>query len=141
MQGFTLGAGLASLAFWGFIASVVVAGIWYDIRKKDAQQETVRRLFESGQKVDDATLNKILALGGDKGERMDRGLKVAALIVLPAGIGLAIFGYLLGFQNEDARMALYGVGALVFCVGLGLLLAAQIATRWYEEDEKSGNQL
>ncbi len=141
MQGFTLGAGLASLAFWGFIAAVVVAGIWYDIRKKDAQQETVRRLFESGQKVDDATLNKILALGGDKGERMDRGLKVAALIVLPAGIGLAIFGYLLGFQNEDARMALYGVGALVFCVGLGLLLAAHIASRWYEEDEKSGNQL
>ena len=34
MQGLTLGAGLASLAFWGFIASVVVAGIWFDIRKR-----------------------------------------------------------------------------------------------------------
>ena len=29
MQDFTLGAGLAALAFWGFIASVVVAGIWF----------------------------------------------------------------------------------------------------------------
>ena len=52
MQGFTIGAGLASLAFWGFIAAVVVAGIWYDIRKKESAHETVRRLFESGQPVD-----------------------------------------------------------------------------------------
>ena len=48
MQSFSLGAGLAALAFWGFIASVVVAGIWYDIRKRDAQHETVRRIVESG---------------------------------------------------------------------------------------------
>ena len=27
-----LGAGLAAMAFWGFIAAVVVGGIWYAVR-------------------------------------------------------------------------------------------------------------
>ena len=75
MQSFTLGAGLAALAFWGFIASVVVAGIWYDIRKKEAQQETIRRLFESGQKIDDTKMDKLLSLGADKTDRLDRALE------------------------------------------------------------------
>ena len=61
MQSFTLGAGLAALAFWGFIATVVVAGIWYDIRKREAQQETLRRMFESGRPMDDALMDKLLA--------------------------------------------------------------------------------
>ena len=30
-------AGLAALGFWLFIASVVVGGMWYDIRKKEMQ--------------------------------------------------------------------------------------------------------
>ena len=141
MQGFTLGAGLASLAFWGFIAAVVVSGIWYDIRKKEAQQETVRRLFESGQKLDEEMVNKLLAMGGDKAERVDRGLKIAGLIVLPTAVGLAIFGYLLGMQYPQAQAALWGAGALVACVGLGLLLAATVARRWYEDDKNSGSQL
>ena len=42
MQGFRSGAGLAALAFWGFIATVVVAGTWNDILMREAQHETVR---------------------------------------------------------------------------------------------------
>lgn len=61
MQGFSLGAGLAALAFWGFIASVAVAGIWYDIRKKESRQETIRRLVESGQPIDDSLMEKLLS--------------------------------------------------------------------------------
>ena len=43
MENFTLGAGLASLAFWGFIAAVVVAGIWYDMRNKAEKQKTIQQ--------------------------------------------------------------------------------------------------
>jgi hypothetical protein len=62
MQSNALGAGLAALAFWGFIAEVVVAGIWYDIRKRDAAHETIRRLVESGQLLDDRVLDRLLPL-------------------------------------------------------------------------------
>lgn len=136
MQSFSLGAGLASLAFWGFIAAVVVAGIWYDIRKKEAQQETIRRLIESGQQLDDAMLDKLLSLEDQKSDRPDRAYRLAGVIVLPISVGLAIFGMVLGMAYPEAKLPLLGAAALVACVGVGLLAAAKMAAGWYKDDDK-----
>ncbi|MEE4216146.1 MAG: hypothetical protein V2I48_00890 [Xanthomonadales bacterium] len=135
MQSFSLGAGLAALAFWGFIASVVVAGIWYDIRKKEAQQETIRRLFESGQRIDDAKMDKLLSIGADKTDRLDRAFSITGMILLPAAIGLAVLGKVLGMQVPEAYLPLMGVAGLVACLGIGFFIAAAVAKRWYAEDE------
>ena len=134
MQGFSLGAGLAALAFWGFLASIIVAGIWNDIRKREAQQETLRRLLESGQPIDDSLMDKLLSAGGDRRKRPDRDLKLIGLIMLPASVGLALLGLVLGLQNVDARLPLLGVAALVACIGLGFFGASRMAARWYKED-------
>jgi len=138
MQSFTLGAGLASLAFWGFIAAVVVAGIWYDIRKKESQQETVRRLFESGQTIDDKLIDKLVARNENGMERPDRTYLLAGLIVLAAGVGLAILGLVLGMVYPETKLVLLGVSALVGCIALGLLAAAKLASRWYKDESDSG---
>ena len=60
-----LGAGLASLAFWGFIAAVVVGGMWYALRERQAQYETIRSLIESGQTIDEdkSTRRPIASIG------------------------------------------------------------------------------
>jgi len=139
MQGFSLGAGLAALAFWGFLASIIVAGIWYDIRKREAQHETVRRLFESGQPIDESLMDKLLALGSGKRDRLDRDFRLVALIMLPAAVGLAILGLVLGLQDIGAKLPLLGVSALVACIGLGFLAASKMAARWYREDGGPGN--
>jgi len=141
MQGFTLGAGLAALAFWGFIASVVVAGIWYDIRKREAQHETVRRLVESGQPIDEQLMDKLLSMGGGDSDRLDRGFKITGMIMLPTAVGLAIFGLVMGVQYPDTALPLLGVSALVGCIGLGFLVAAKIARRWYVADNESASNL
>jgi hypothetical protein len=138
MQGFSLGAGLAALAFWGFLAAIIVAGIWYDIRKRESQHETVRRLFESGQPIDEAMMDKLLSLGGGKRDRLDRDFKMVALIMLPAAVGLAILGLVLGLQDIGAKLPLLGVSALVACIGLGFLAASKMAARWYREDNGPG---
>jgi hypothetical protein len=137
MQGFSVGAGLAALAFWGFIASIVVAGIWYDLRKKQAQQETVRRLVESGQPIDPSMIDRLLAMGGGKRDRLDRDFKIVALIMLPAAAGLALLGLILGLQVPDARLPLLGVSVLVACVGLGFGAASRVARRWHLVDGQS----
>ena len=136
MQYFSLGAGLAALAFWGFIASVVVAGIWYDIRKREAQQETIRRLFESGREIDPAMMDRLMSNSGDKADRLDRGFKLTAWILLPAAVGLLVLGLVLGIQVPTARLPLVGVSGLVACLGLGFLGAARMAKRWYDSDDK-----
>jgi hypothetical protein len=134
MQSFSLGAGLAALAFWGFIAAVVVAGIWYDIRKRESQQETIRRIVESGKPIDDMVMNRLLSAGKSGAERLDRAFALTAWILLPAAVGLAIFGLLLGLEFTQAKMPLLGAAALVACVGVGFLGAARFARRWYVSD-------
>ena len=43
MDEFGVGAGLAALAFWGFLAAVVFATYWDASKKRESQQETLRR--------------------------------------------------------------------------------------------------
>jgi hypothetical protein len=141
MQSFTLGAGLAALAFWGFIASVVVAGIWFDIRKREAQHETVRRIVESGKPIDEELMDKLLSLGSGKTDRLDRAFKITGFIMLPAAVGLAIFGMILGTQYPQTQLPLLGASALVGCIGVGFLVTANIARRWYVADNESSSNL
>ena len=137
MQGFSLGAGLESLAFWGFIASVVVAGIWFDIRKREAQHETIRRLVESGQPINQELMDKLLALSDGKSKRLDRDFKVTGLIMLPVAIGIAVFGLILGTKAPQAQIPLLGAAALVACIGFGFLWASKVVERWYSSDDDS----
>jgi hypothetical protein len=54
-----LGAGLAALGFWLFMAAVVAVGIWATVRKRDMQKELVQRMLENGQKLDQEMLDRI----------------------------------------------------------------------------------
>ena len=132
-----IGAGMAALAFWGFIAAVAVAGIWSDIRKREAKHETVRRMIESGQSIDQELVDKLLSLSGDGHRRLDRDFKITGLWVLPAAVGLSVFGLILGSKYPDALVPLLGASALLACIGLGALVAARIARRWYPENGDS----
>lgn len=126
-----LGVGLAALAFWGFVAVCVVAGVWNGIRKRDAQHETVRRLIESGQPIDETLLEK-LSLASEGGtERHDRAFYVTGLWLLPSAVGLAVFALILGNLEPDAVPPILGASAMVACIGIGALVAGRIAARWY----------
>jgi nitrate/nitrite transporter NarK len=141
MEQFGFGAGLASIAFWGFLATAVVAGVWDNIRKRDAQHETVRRMIESGQKLDQDLLDKLMSISSGERRRLDRDIKVAALYVLPVAAGLAVFGLVLGSMYPTARIPLLGVAAMLACIGAGFLVAARVLARWYEDENSSLNQL
>lgn len=120
-----LGAGLAAFAFWGFLAAVVLGGIWYAIREREAQYETVRRIVESGQEIDQAALDRIL--GGSRS--LDQDLRMSGLIVVFIAPGVALLGWFLGDISEAARSALFGVAGLIAFVAGGLLIAARSVAR------------
>lgn len=135
MNGF--GEGLAALAFWGFIASVVVAGIWYGLRERQAQYDTLSRIIESGQTIDEDVVEKIL--GG--GKRVDVGLRIAGLIVIFVAPGLAVLAWFISQLSEPWLMPLLGVAALVAFVGIGLLVAAKFAEKSYQEGGASNRTI
>jgi hypothetical protein len=125
-----LGAGLAALAFWGFIAAVVVGGIWYAVREKEAQHETLRRMIDSGRDLDDETISKVFKENG----RPDRDLKIGGIIAASAAPGLAVLGWFLRSVSDEAFHALLGVAGLVAFIAVGLLVAARIAEKSYAND-------
>ncbi len=139
MNGFGIGAGLGALAFWGFIATVTVAGIWASIRRREIQHETLRRMIESGKEIDQDLVDKLLSVNKGDDTRLDRDLKVSGLIMLFIAPGLAILGWFLSLQSEKALLPLLGVSALVGCISIGLLVASKVIGRWYRDDEASAH--
>ena len=132
-----LGVGLAALAFWGFVAACVVAGVWNGIRKRDAQHETVRRLIESGQPIDQELMDKLLLLSDGGSKRHDRDFYVTGLWLLPVAVGMALFARFLGSIEPEAVAPLLGASALIACIGIGALVAGKITARWYAMDRDS----
>ena len=130
-----LGAGLAALAFWGFIAAVVVGGIWYAVREKEAQHETLRRMIDSGKELDQETISSVFK----ENSRPDRDLKIGGIIAASAAPGLAVLGWFLRNVSDEAFHALLGVGGLVAFVAVGLLIAAKVAEKSYADEGRPTN--
>ena len=118
-----LGAGLSALAFWGFIAAICIAGIWYGLRERQAQYETLRRLIDSGKSIDEGIVKEVL---GSK-VRVERGLRIGGVITLFAAPGMAVFAFFIGKISEPGYVALLGLAALAAFVGAGLLVASRFA--------------
>ena len=127
-------AGLGAFGFWIFIAAVVVAGIWFDAKKRETQQETLRRVVESGQQLDPELIDRMLK-SHDENERPDRELKIGGIITLSVAPGLTLLGYFLNQLEDGLFGVLFGVALLVGFVGLGLLVAGKMVERWNREDK------
>lgn len=123
----SVAAGLGALGFWIFIAAIIVAGIWYDARRRESQQETLRRIVESGREIDQSIIDRIIGAG--ESEKQAQDLKVAAYIVLPIAPGVFVLSFFIGMISEEARVALQGVSALLLFIGGGLLMAARYVER------------
>ena len=126
-------AGLAALGFWLFLAAMVVANVLAASRKRESQQETLRRIVESGQQLDVAVIDRLLGASGGS-ERTDRELKVAGIIVMFVAPGLSVLGWFLGRFNDKIFELMIGVSLLVFIVGIGLYVAGMMSRRWQRQD-------
>lgn len=127
-------AGLGALGFWLFIAAIVVAGIWFDVRRRETEQETLRRIVESGKDIDSSMIDKLVKAGGGQ-SRTDRDLRVSGMIVVFLAPGIAILGWFLAKLQPEIMTVMLGVALLLGFLGIGLLVAGKVAERWYKEDQ------
>ncbi|MCY6381972.1 hypothetical protein [Hoeflea prorocentri] len=135
-----VGAGLAALGFWFFIAAVIIAGIWYDIAKRRTQHETLRRIVESGQAIDEDVLDKVLASTTGGGARLERELMVYGLISLFVAPGIAVLAWLVSLQYAPAFYPILGAAFLVGFAAFGLIASARYVARrdGQGDDTRSG---
>ena len=126
-------AGLAALGFWLFLAAIVVANVVAASRRRESQQETLRRVVESGQHLDVALIDRMLGVS-ESNKRADRELKVSGIIVMFVAPGLLVLGWFLGRFNDKIFDVMLGVGSLVMLVGIGLYVAGMMSKRWQRQD-------
>lgn len=132
MDGMTLGMGLAALGFWLFVAAMVAVGVWDSIRKRETQHETLRRMVESGQPLDEALLDRVLSVHKESKD-MGRDLRVGGWITLALGPGLAVFGWILGIAlDEVLTYIMLAVAVLMLFISAGLFIGAKAV---YGRDE------
>jgi hypothetical protein len=113
-----------AIAFWIFVTIAAVAGIVADYKKRRVALEPLRAAIERGQPLDPALIERLMAPDREAGLNPVY-LQVGGIILLSAGVGIAILAFLL---SQIAPIALYPVlgGAIVtLCVGAGLVIAAR----------------
>lgn len=128
-----IGAGLAVLAFWLFLAAIIIAAIWDNIRKREAQHETVRRIIESGQDIDREVFDKLLSISDGKFRRVDRDFKLAGLVMIAVTVGMAALGLFIGLQYSGYLGPMLGIAALIGCLGFGFLAIGKHISSWYSD--------
>ncbi len=119
------------IAFWIFVAVVVVAALWYAKSRNREKQKTIRLAIEKGVPLDAALLD---SLDKDKPARPE-DYYIAGFITVGGGVGLIIFSFFIGMIAEEAFYPLMGAGFLAILVGLSLLLAASLISRRNKERE------
>jgi hypothetical protein len=139
MEQFGTGAGLAALGFWLFIGLAVASGAWNSMRKRESQHETLRRIIESGQPVDEDLANKLLS-GTTESKSLARDLKVGGLVTGCIAPGLAIMGWIMSIAlAPELFMVLLGVALLMLFISAGLLIAAHTVDRQADDDQLRNN--
>ena len=129
MEEFGTGAGLAALGFWLFVGLAVVAGAWDSIRKREAQHETLRRIVESGQTVDEHLADRLLS-NSTESQSLARDLRVGGLILGCIAPGMAAMGWIMSMTlKPELFEILLAVSVLILFISAGLMLAAYMVNR------------
>ncbi len=109
--------------FWLFILAIVLGGIVSRIIRSAQREKTIRAAIEKGVSLDPATLHSLQASAPSPQDSRN-GLLTGAIVTFFVGCGLGVMGYFISL-NGDGRVlhAMAGVGGLMWCISLGLLVA------------------
>jgi hypothetical protein len=126
----SIGPFSVAIAVFVFCAIATVAGVIGDYKKRQAAMGPLRAAIERGQPIDPAIIERLMAPEPRNAGFDPVKLRVAGIIVTAAGIGLAILSVFLSqLAGSRALYPVMGVGAVVICVGLGLMFAARSVER------------
>ncbi|MCA6223333.1 MAG: hypothetical protein IM653_12440 [Phenylobacterium sp.] len=113
----------SSLQFFllmSFLAAVVLGSQYFQGRRRARIHETIELAIRQGQPVPPELLELLARREGNTKPPSDLRW---GLIAVSVGVGLAIFGQIMGSIDAEARTALTGAAAIPGCIGVaGILL-------------------
>jgi hypothetical protein len=124
MSSHDLAGAIPAVAFWIFIAVVVVAGVAGGAFRHLETQKTIRQAIQAGQTLDPETLDRLLRSSrGPSGPPSRSGYWVGGILMLSIGAGIAMIGWATSQTNPSDLYPGLGAGAMVGMIGVGLLAA------------------
>lgn len=115
-----VGEVLQTLIVFAFITAIVLGSQYFQNRKRARIHETIELALKQGQPPPRELVE--LVTRRDEASKGPADLRWG-LIALSAGIGLGVFGQVMGAIDLEARTAITGSAAIPFCIGIaGVLL-------------------
>ena len=131
---FSYGPTLIGVAFWIFVAIVVLASIWLAFARNRETQKTIRLAIEKGMQLDPALIDRLVTRKSGKPE----DYYIGGFICIAVGIGLPILGYFVGRIEPQSFFPIVGAGILVGLIGISLVICGMLVSR-REKASKTGN--
>jgi hypothetical protein len=111
---------LQTFIVFGFIAAIVLGSQYFQARKRARVHETIELALRQGQPAPPELIDLVARRVTPSQPTSDLRW---SLIVLAVGIGVAVFGQIMGAISAEARTALTGAAAIPGCIGIaGILL-------------------
>jgi hypothetical protein len=127
-----------AISVFVFLAIASVAGVIGDYKKRRIALEPLRAAIERGQQIDPAVIERLMAPEERNGPD-PLALQVGGIITIASGVGVAALGYFLAHVSPIALYPLLGIGLVIVCVGIGLLIAARVAQRHVQNSRGNGS--
>lgn len=111
---------LVPIFLFGSIAAAVIAPFYFRSRDRAKLLETVRVAYDRGQPVPAELVEAMQARQKPVRPSAETDLR-SGVIWLAVGLGVAFFGWMMGFQEDDAVYPLVGMASIPVLVGLALI--------------------
>ena len=122
---FSYGPVILGVAFWVFVAIVVLAVVWLAHARNRETQKTIRLAIEKGMQLDAALIDTLVRPKSGKPE----DYWIGGVICIAVGIGLPILGYFVGRIEPIAFFPIVGAGILVGLIGISLVVCGMMVGR------------
>jgi hypothetical protein len=111
---------LKTFIVFGFIAAIVLGSQYLNMRRRARVHETIEMAMKQGQPLPPELVDLITNRDPDSQKPSDLRW---GLIAFSTGVGLAIFGQVMGAVETEARTVFTGFAAIPGCIGIaGVLL-------------------
>jgi hypothetical protein len=121
----TLGPYLLGIAFWIFVACSSVTAIVAEYKKRRLMIELLRSTLDKGLPLDAAVVEKLMPPEARAAAINPHHLQLGGIITAAAGVGVMLLAYFLSRVVAVVLYPMMGAGAVVICVGLGLVVGAR----------------
>lgn len=107
---------LIPIAFFAMIAAIVIVPNWLKSRERSEMQSTLRSAIDKGQPMPPEVI-----------DALTKNVKVAptalsdlraGVIWIAVGVGIAVFGYFVSYEADEALHPMIGIGSIPAIIGV-----------------------